>query len=85
MGSRHRFAGSVRAPMVDPMDQTVSTGPMSTGTTSCRPGGCAGLCTEEGLRAADAAYRTILLARARSVVVDPALAEEAVQEALVRA
>jgi RNA polymerase sigma-70 factor, ECF subfamily len=85
MGSRHRFAGSVRAPMVDPMDQTVITGPARIGTVSCRPGGCAGLCTEEGLRAADAAYRKSLLARARSVVVDPALAEEAVQEALVRA
>jgi RNA polymerase sigma-70 factor, ECF subfamily len=85
MGSRHRFAGSVRAPMVDAMDQSVTTGPAGIGTTSCRPGGCAGLCTEEGLRAADAAYRTNLLARARSVVVDPALAEEAVQEALVRA
>jgi RNA polymerase sigma-70 factor, ECF subfamily len=85
MGSRHRFARRVRAPIVDPMDQTVTTGPAPVGTTSCRPGGCAGLCTEEGLRAADAAYRTNLLARARSVVVDPALAEEAVQEALVRA
>jgi RNA polymerase sigma-70 factor (ECF subfamily) len=51
----------------------------------CRPGGCAGLCTEEGLRGADAAYRPRLLARARRVVGDPALAEEAVQEALVRA
>ncbi len=67
------------------MDQTITTGPARFRTTSCRPAGCAGLCTEEGLRAADAAYRSNLLARARSVVVDPALAEEAVQEALLRA
>jgi RNA polymerase sigma-70 factor (ECF subfamily) len=52
---------------------------------SCRPGGCAHLCTDEGLRAADSAYRRQLLTRARRVVVDPDLAEEAVQEALVRA
>src|SRR4051812_35383954 len=55
------------------------------GAAGCREGGCAGLCTEEGLRAADAAHRTKLLARARRIVGDPALAEEAVQEALVRA
>ena len=67
------------------MDQTIIAGSARFRTTSCRPAGCAGLCTEEGLRAADAAYRANLLARARSVVVDPALAEEAVQEALVRA
>jgi RNA polymerase sigma-70 factor, ECF subfamily len=54
-------------------------------TTSCRPGGCAGLCTEAGIRAADAAYRGRLIARARRVLGDPALAEEAAQEALVRA
>jgi RNA polymerase sigma-70 factor (ECF subfamily) len=52
---------------------------------SCRPDGCAGLCTEAGLRAADAAYRQRLIARARRVLGDPALAEEAAQEALVRA
>jgi len=52
---------------------------------SCRPGGCAGLCTDEGLRAADAAYRRLLTARARRILGDPALAEEAAQEALVRA
>jgi len=67
------------------MDQTVITEPARIRTTACRPGGCAGLCTEEGLRAANAAYRANLLARARSVVVDPAFAEEAVQEALVSA
>src|SRR3954462_9080414 len=53
--------------------------------SSCRPDGCAGLCTEEGLRAADAANRRRLIARARRVLGDPALAEEAAQEALVRA
>jgi RNA polymerase sigma-70 factor, ECF subfamily len=52
---------------------------------SCRPGGCAGLCTDAGLRAADAAYRRLLIARARRVLGDPALAEEVTQEALVRA
>jgi len=52
---------------------------------SCRPGGCAGLCTEEGLAAAHASYHRRMLARARRIVVDPALAEEAVQEAFVRA
>lgn len=53
--------------------------------TSCRPGGCAGLCSDDGLRAADTAFRPKLLAAARRVVVDPHLAEEAVQEALLRA
>src|SRR3954463_13188579 len=52
---------------------------------SCRPGGCAGLCTEAGLRAADTAHRSRMLARARRVLADPELAEEAVQEALLRA
>jgi RNA polymerase sigma-70 factor, ECF subfamily len=52
---------------------------------SCRPDGCAGLCTDAGLRAADTAYRRMLIARARRVLGDPALAEEAAQEALVRA
>src|SRR3954462_1881097 len=52
---------------------------------SCRPDGGAGLCTEAGLRAADAEYRTRLIARARRVLGDPALAEEAAQEALLRA
>ncbi len=52
---------------------------------SCRPEGCAGLCSDDGLRAADTALRPKLLAVARRVVVDPHLAEEAVQEALLRA
>jgi len=51
----------------------------------CRPSGCAGLCTEEGLAAAHGAYRLRLLGRARLIVVDPDLAEEAVQEAFLRA
>jgi RNA polymerase sigma-70 factor, ECF subfamily len=54
-------------------------------SSSCRPDGCAGLCTDVGLRAADAAYRRMLIARARRVLGDPALAEEAAQEALIRA
>jgi RNA polymerase sigma-70 factor (ECF subfamily) len=45
----------------------------------------AGLCTEAGLAAAYAAYHPTLLSRARRIVVDPHLAEEAVQEAFVRA
>ena len=46
---------------------------------------CAGLCTEQGMAAAHAAYHTRLLARARRVVVDPDLAEDVVQEAFLRA
>jgi RNA polymerase sigma-70 factor, ECF subfamily len=46
---------------------------------------CAGLCTAAGLEAADRAYRARLHGRARSIVVDPHLAEEAVQEAFLRA
>jgi len=47
--------------------------------------GCAGLCTEQGMAAAHAAYHTRLLARARRIVVDPDLAEDVVQEAFLRA
>jgi RNA polymerase sigma-70 factor (ECF subfamily) len=46
---------------------------------------CAGLCTEQGMAAAHAAYHARLLARARRVVVDPDLAEDVVQEAFLRA
>jgi RNA polymerase sigma-70 factor (ECF subfamily) len=49
------------------------------------PGGCAGLCTEQGMAAAHAAYHARLLGRARRIVVDPDLAEDAVQEAFLRA
>ena len=47
--------------------------------------GCARLCTPEGLEAAYQAHHGRMLSRARRVVVDPHLAEEAVQEAFVRA
>ncbi|HET6939983.1 MAG TPA: RNA polymerase sigma factor [Nocardioides sp.] len=52
---------------------------------SCRHGGCAQLCTDEGLAAAYAAHGPRALARARRIVVDPHLAEEAAQEAFTRA
>src|SRR4051794_33943469 len=52
---------------------------------TCRPDRCAGLCTDDGLAAAYAAYHRRLLARARRIVVDPGLAEETVQEAFTRA
>ncbi len=53
--------------------------------TSCRTDGCAGLCTESGLAAAYAEHHRTLVARARRVVVDPHLAEDAAQEAFIRA
>ncbi|HEY7010659.1 MAG TPA: sigma-70 family RNA polymerase sigma factor [Jatrophihabitantaceae bacterium] len=47
--------------------------------------GCAQLCTDDGLAAAYAEHAGRLLARAQRVVIDPHLAEEAVQEAFTRA
>jgi RNA polymerase sigma-70 factor (ECF subfamily) len=58
--------------------------PMPPTATPCRAGGCAGLCTEAGVGAATTAYRSILLARAYRVLGDRHLAEEAVQEAMLR-
>jgi RNA polymerase sigma-70 factor (ECF subfamily) len=51
----------------------------------CRPGGCAGLCTEEALAAVYRVYRGPLLRQARTILGDPGLAEEVVQETFVRA
>jgi RNA polymerase sigma-70 factor, ECF subfamily len=65
---------------------TASLEQARTNTTGfCRPDGCARLCTHDGLAAAYAEYSPRLLARARRVVADPHLAEEAVQEAFTRA
>ena len=46
---------------------------------------CAGLCTESGFAAAYAAHRPRLLAKAMSVVADRQHAEDAVQDAFLRA
>ena len=56
-----------------------------TGPLDCRPAGCAALCTAEGLAAAYRTWRDVLLGRARAILGDPALAEDAVQETFVRA
>src|ERR1043165_9636257 len=53
--------------------------------TTCRADGCAGLCCDGALAAAYAEHRGVLVARARRVVVDPHLAEEAAQETFTRA
>jgi RNA polymerase sigma-70 factor (ECF subfamily) len=62
-----------------------ASGTGTCGTDICGTGGCAQLCTEHGMAAAHAAYHARMLARARRIVVDPALAEDAVQEAFLRA
>jgi RNA polymerase sigma-70 factor, ECF subfamily len=48
-------------------------------------GPCAGLCTSDGLAELDRAHYAVLLRRARFLLEDPGLAEEAVQEVFVRA
>lgn len=52
--------------------------------TACT-GPCAGLCTEDGFAAAYREHRPRMLARARALVGDAALAEDAVQDAFLRA
>jgi RNA polymerase sigma-70 factor (ECF subfamily) len=51
----------------------------------CRPGGCAGLCTDEILAVIYRANRGPLLRQARAILGDSGLAEEVVQETFVRA
>jgi RNA polymerase sigma-70 factor (ECF subfamily) len=51
----------------------------------CRPGGCAGLCTDETLAAVYRVYRGPLFRQARTNLGDAGLAEEVVQETFVRA
>jgi RNA polymerase sigma-70 factor (ECF subfamily) len=69
---------------------TISQLPVPAGDTAeearpgCRPG-CARLCTSDGMAAAYAAHRAALLGRARAVLGDAASAEDAVQEAFLRA
>lgn len=48
-------------------------------------GPCAGLCTPDGLAELHRAHHAVLLRRARFLLEDPGLAEEAVQEVFVRA
>jgi RNA polymerase sigma factor, sigma-70 family len=64
---------------------TTATAARPTTRTAPCPGPCAGLCTEAGFAAAYREHRPRLLARARAVVGDPELAEDAVQDAFMRA
>lgn len=63
----------------------------ATATDVARParaaclGPCAGLCGEDGFVAAYREHRPQLVGRARAMLGDPGLAEDAVQEAFVRA
>ena len=70
------------ARLMKPKELSPKTG---TGPGTCSTEGCAQLCTERGMAAAHAAYHARLLARARRIVGDPDLAEDAVQEAFLRA
>lgn len=54
-------------------------------STRCRTGRCAGLCTPDGIRAVQREHGTALLRRARFLLGDADLAEDAVQEVLLRA
>lgn len=53
-------------------------------TTPC-PGPCAGLCTDTGFAAAYREHRPRLIGKALAMLGDPGLAEDAVQDAFMRA
>ena len=75
-GPSRRWDGPAPAATLDPLTTT---------SQPCRPAGCAGLCTEEGLRAAHDAVPRAGCSPSRIGARGPPLAGEAVQEALVRA
>lgn len=54
-------------------------------STHSPAGSCAGLCTHAGLAAAHRDHRELLFGRARNLLGDAGLAEDAVQEVFVRA
>lgn len=70
-----------RAPRNAPLDPDTTRDPRP----GCRPGGCARLCNTEGLAVAYRACWLPLLGRARAILRDAALAEDAVQETFIRA